>query len=145
LGRGLFVKSPEKALKQMGIKPYFGPQWWILPDTAIAAILPLYESDTFRNCMKNCYSCDETFFQTAIMVHADQFGITLNEKGYYLNKKWFTIFSGGHPIILTLDNFEQIISSQMLFGRKFNITKDSAILDRLDAYNSIHRSEEILD
>jgi hypothetical protein len=85
--------------------------------------------------MKNCYCCDETFFQTAIMIHAEKFGIILNEKGYYSNKKWFTIFSNGHPIVLTQENFEQLMYSGMLFGRKFDSDIDAKILDMIDEQN----------
>ena len=141
----LFVRSPKQRLNAMGIAPYFGPQWWILPDIAIDEILRLYESKDFCNCMKDCFSCDETFFQTAIMVHADKFNITLNEKGYYLNKKWFTIFSHGHPILLTQNHYEQLISSKMLFARKFDMDEDSAILDMLDQHNLDLRDAEIQD
>lgn len=143
--RGIFVKSPKQRLHDMGITPYFGPQWWILPDAAIDGIIHCYENESFCNAMKDCFSCDETFFQTAIMRQADDFAIKLNEKGYYLNKKWFTIFSGGHPILLTEEHFEQLISSKMLFGRKFDINKDDSILDMLDKYSLEMYNKTIVD
>ena len=143
--KSIFVKSPKKRLAEMGIDPYFGPQWWILPDTVIDEIVCLYKNREYCDCMKDCFSCDETFFQTSIMTHADRFGITLNEKGYYLNKKWFTIFSNGHPILLTQDHFEQLISSPMLFARKFDIDVDAEILDMLDEHSLTLRNIEILD
>lgn len=133
--KSVFVKSPQKSLKKMGIEPYFGPQWWILPDVVIDDISTLFENKKFCDCMKNCYCCDETFFQTAIMIHAEKFGIILNEKGYYSNKKWFTIFSKGHPIVLTQENFEQLMCSGMLFGRKFDSDIDAKILDMIDEQN----------
>jgi hypothetical protein len=143
--KGLFVKSPKQRLKEMGIDPYFGPQWWVLPDVVIDEILCLYEDKQFCNCMKGCFSCDETFFQTAIMVHSNRFGITLNDKGYYRNKKWFTIFSHGHPVVLTHNHFDEIISSKMLFARKFDLDSDSAILDMLDKHSLDLHDEAIQD
>jgi hypothetical protein len=133
--KSLFMKCPQKRLKLMGIAPYFGPQWWILPDVAIADIQQFYENKEFCDCMKDCFSCDETFFQTAIMINADRFGIKLDDKGYYRNKKTFTIFSHGHPIVLTKDHWEQLASSKMLFARKFDIDTDSRILDMIDQRN----------
>ena len=143
--KNLFVKSPKQRLKAEGIEPYFGPQWWILPDVVIEEMLRFYENSYFCDCIRDCFSCDETFFQTAIMVHANRFGIVLNEKGYYLNKQWFTIFSHGHPITLTQTHFEQIITSKKLFARKFDIDKDSLILDMLDKRNLELRNKEIFD
>ena len=141
--KGLFVKSPKQRLNDMGINPYRGPQWWILPDAVIDEMLGFYDNKKYCNCIRDCFSCDETFFQTAIMVHADKFGISLNENGYYLNKKWFTIFSHGHPITLTQNHFDQLISSNMLFARKFDEDVDSVILDMLDQYSLDMRNEEI--
>ena len=134
MATGLFIKSPHRRLRSMGIKPYFGPQWWILPDTAINEVCALYKNKDFCNCMKYCFSCDETFFQTAIMIHADRFEIALNENGYYLYKKWFTIFSHGHPITFTKEHFDQLVSSQMLFARKFDYNEDREILDMIDRH-----------
>ena len=138
---GLFVKSPKKRLKAMGISPYFGPQWWILPDIVIDEMLHMYENKDFCSCMKYCFSCDETFFQTAIMVHADRFGIKLDDKGYYRNKKTFTIFSHGHPILLRQEHYNQLISSSMLFARKFDAQVDSEIMDMLDRHNTVTENE----
>lgn len=149
----LFVKSPKQRLNNMGIKPYFGQQWWILPDVVIDEILQFFENKDFCNCIRDCYSCDETFFQTAIMVYADKFGIVINDegpfKGYYMNKKWYTSFSGEHPIVLTESNFEQIIAtkkpSTRLFARKFDIDTDAVILDMLDKRSLDLHNEAIQD
>ena len=129
----------------MGITPYFGPQWWILPDIVVNELLHFYENKDYCNCIKDCFSCDETFCQTAIMVHADHFGITLNEDGYYLGKKWFTIFSHGHPHLLTQNHFKQLTSSGMLFARKFDLDKDAVVLDMLDKHSADMRNKEIPD
>jgi len=142
---GLFVKNPKKRLKAVGINPYFGSQWWILSDVAVDEILPFYENKYFCDCIRSCFSCDETFFQTAIMVHADKFGITFDDKGYYRNKKWFAIFSHNHPVLLTQSHYDQLVSSKKLFARKFDADTDSVILDMLDQHNLELRNEEIID
>lgn len=133
----LFVKSPRVRLKKMKQFPYFGPQWWILPDVIIDEIYPLFENKKFCNIISDCFSCDETFFQTAIMMNPQRAKLILGENKEYRNKKNFTIFDGGHPIILTEQNYEQLISSNMLFARKFDINVDSKILDKLDL-DAIH-------
>jgi hypothetical protein len=128
----LFVKSPRARLKKMKQLPYRGPQWWILPDVIIDDIYPLFENKKFCGIISDCFSCDETFFQTAIMMNPQRAKFILGEKSDYRNKKTFTIFDGGHPTILTEQNYEQLISSNMLFARKFDINVDSKIMDKLD-------------
>lgn len=142
---GLFVKSPEKRLAAMGMKPYRGGQWWILPDKAVQHILPLYENEEFCKSMRDSFSSDESFFQTAIMAYAEQFDITLDDKGYYRNKKWFTIFSHGHPITLTHEHFDKMFSSDMLFARKFDMSKTPDIFDKIDEHNLALKNQKIAD
>ena len=55
------------------------------PDSVIDEVNVLWKNKMFCNCMSDCYSGDEAFFQTAIMVN-NKFEITLNERAYYLNK-----------------------------------------------------------
>jgi hypothetical protein len=40
----------------------------------------------------------------------------------------------GHPNILTTDNFDDIASSECLFGRKFDMQIDAKILDMIDEF-----------
>jgi hypothetical protein len=141
----MFIKSPKQRLKSMGIEPYFGSQWWILPDIVVDEIFSFYNNEDFCRCIKDCYTCDEAFFQTAVMVFADRFGITLNEKGYYPNKKWFAIFSHQHPVVLTKNHFDQLVSSNKLFARKFDINTDATILDMLDKHNLNLKNQTIQD
>lgn len=147
--KSLFVKSPKKRLNAMGIMPYFGSQWWILPDVAVDEICKIYEDEKFCDCIKDCFSCDETFFQTAIMIHAERFGISLCDegkyKGYYPQKHWFVIFSHNHPIILKQEHFGKLITSNKLFARKFDITTDAVILDMIDEHNLQLRNQEITE
>lgn len=143
LMKRMFVKSPKQRLKAMGMGSYFESQWWMLPDLAIDEMIGFYENQEFCNCIRDCFSCDETFFQTAMMVHAERFGISLNEKGRYPNKKRFAIFSHSHPVILTEKHFEEMTSSTKLFARKFDIDVDSKILDLLDQHNLDLRNDKI--
>ena len=47
--------------------------------------------------------------------------------------------------MLTQEHFEQLISSKMLFGRKFDIDKDVSILDMLDKYSLEMYNKIIVD
>lgn len=128
----LFYKSPHARLKKQGYLPCAGAQWWILPDNVIELMLRERENKDFCNAISDAFGCDETFFQTAMMKHRAVCGLELDEQGNYLEKRWFHIFDGGHPIILDKKYYDQLVYSKMLFARKFDVNVDSDILDLLD-------------
>ena len=116
----------------MGQVPYFGSQWWILPDTIIDEIYPVFDNKRFCNIISDTFSCDETFFQTAIMMNPQRAKNIMGTECEYRNHKWFAIFQNGHPVILRKKNYEQLVNSGALFGRKFDMSVDSEIMDMLD-------------
>ena len=128
----LFTKSPKARLEKMGYPPYCGSQWWILPDGIIEQELKEYENKKLCRIVDDTFSCDETFFQTTIMKYAATNGIIVDNDKNFMNRRWFYIFDGGHPITLTNSHFEQIVASNMLFARKFDMKTEGQILDLLD-------------
>ena len=128
----LFYGSPKKRLQAMGFPLYCGSQWWILPDRVIDNVLAEYDNKKFCKAIYDTFSCDETFFQTAIMKKSIENGIVLDEKGNYMNKRWYFVFSDGHPITLTKNDYPEIANSGMWFARKFDTTVDQDILDIID-------------
>lgn len=132
MAKELFWKSPRARLTKMGYLPCAGAQWWILPDNVIELMLCERENAGLCSAISDAFGCDETFFQTAMMKHKDACGLELDEQGNYLERRWFHIFDGGHPIILNKEHYDQLICSKMLFARKFDENVDSDILDMLD-------------
>lgn len=128
----LFYQSPHKRLEKLGYLNCCGAQWWILPDYIIELMLKERENEAFCRAISDAFGCDETFFQTAIMKHKDECDIELDAQRSYLERRWFYIFKGGHPIILQSEHYDQLAESNMLFARKFDINVDRAILDMLD-------------
>jgi hypothetical protein len=128
----LFVGSPQKRLDEMGVTGYCGSQWWILPDKVINNVLPYFDNQRFCQAVDDSFSCDETFFQTAIMNNQEKNGIVTDECGNYMNRQWFFIFNDGHPVLLEKHHYDQIKGSQKLFARKFDTNNGSEILDLLD-------------
>ena len=129
----LFVTSPKKRLQKLGLPMYCGSQWWILPDKVIDNVMPFFEDERFCKIVYDTFSCDESFFQTAIMANKDKNGITLDDNGNYMNRRWYYIFNGGHPILLNAEHIPEMLSSNMLFARKFDANVDSVALDLLDS------------
>lgn len=132
----IFVASPKKRLKKRNQPMYCGSQWWILPDKVMDNVLPFFDDEEYCKIVSDTFSCDETFFQTAIMAHQDKNGIKTDADGNFMNRRWFYIFDGGHPILLNSDYLHQITNSGMLFARKFDTDFDDKILDQIDQKNS---------
>lgn len=129
----LFVSSPQKRLAKIGAVGYCGSQWWILPDTMIKYILERFEDKTFCSIISDAFSCDESFFQTAIMMSPMKSHIVLDQNNDYKNGMWYFVFeNGSHPFVLKQGDFDKIIASDKLFARKFDMCCDGKILDLLD-------------
>lgn len=129
-----FVTAPKKRLDGLGILPYCGSQWWILPDSVIDRVDAFFDNEAFCKIVSDCFSSDETFFQTAIMTQPEKNGIVTDGNGNYMEGKWFFVFQDGHPVLLGKENYQQIVDSGMLFARKFDTEFDGEILDLLDAF-----------
>ena len=129
----LFVKSPKKRLEKMGITGYCGSQWWALPDKIADEMCRLGNDKAFCSAISDVYSCDESFFQTAVMATDSRELVTLDENGDFRNSLWFYDFvDGSHPRFLTSEDFEAIKASGKLFARKVDTDVDEKIFELLE-------------
>lgn len=128
-------------LKRKGVKLYGGSQWWILPDKIVTYICDEYlKMDSYIKILLNgSGSPDETFFQTVAMRSAYRDIIELNPiDRVSQNCKTWSYFSDngkpfvGHPYVFTINDFEKLKKSDFWFARKFDITEDTEILNKLD-------------
>ncbi len=138
----IFVKSPKKRFEKMGYSVYCGSQWWILPDHIIEKAELAYNDKAYCKAVSDAFSCDETFFQTLIMKYQNECGVELDSDNNFVNRKWFYIFDGGHPITLTKTHMDQIKESGMLFARKFDMCVDSEVLDEIDCFKEYRSNNE---
>jgi hypothetical protein len=70
---------------------------------------------------------DESFIQT-ILANSNLFKLFNNNKRYFD----FSKTNNGRPKILTVNDYDSLVQSQAHFARKFDIYKDSKVLDLLD-------------
>ena len=98
----------------------------------IENVLPFFENKEYCQIVYDTFSCDETFFQTAIMANQEKNGIVTDEEGNYMNRRWYYIFNEGHPILLNEDHLPEMLGSGMLFARKFDPNYNNAVLDQID-------------
>ena len=129
----IFVKSPQKRLEKMGITGYCGSQWWVLPDKVIEEVCKLGRDKYFCGAISDVYSCDESFFQTAVMATPAKEFVTTDKNGDFKNSLWFYNFvDGSHPRFLTTEDFEAIKASGKLFARKLDTEIDEKIFELIE-------------
>jgi hypothetical protein len=111
-------------------KPYGGSDWWCITGKLVAYLCELHnrpEWKTLRKRIRHTNIVSEVLLQTIVG------NSPFREKvaDYY---PWFIDWSEKkpNPAILTVDRFDELAGSGKLFARKFDVTVDSAILDRID-------------
>lgn len=117
------IMPPKKLPNRL--KAYGGSQWiTITPKCAEYVIQYLKDNRSVRNFFLMTWAADELIFQTILLnsPHADSI---VNDHLRYIK------FSKGssRPKIFTSDDDDELISSGKLYGRKFDLFKDSKILD----------------
>jgi hypothetical protein len=109
--------------------PYGGSQWWSLTGDCAKFILDYCSKyPSIIRFFKYVHCPDEIFFQT-ILLNSKYKNKVVNNNLRYID--WGEEHAS--PKLLQVSDYENIINSDSLFARKFNIEKDSTILDRLDA------------
>lgn len=105
--------------------------WFTLTSAASQYILDfIAENPKFIRYFKLCWGADEFFFATILY----NSGFKNNIENNLVYVDWNVPEKNGHPKILCIDDYENLISSPKLFARKFDAQKDSEILDRLEDY-----------
>lgn len=140
-----FYVTPFERISKYGIKLYGGSAWWILPHGVIDYInRSRKENPRLIKEYKRTWTPEETFFQTMTMnsPYAEYLAngyppIYDTEPGdqpcmTYANFITPTKPFRGHPHIITLEDFERIMSKKALFARKFDMNIDSKVIDMID-------------
>lgn len=146
INKVIAIKFDMKSVfHKYNINLYGGSAWWIIPDCGVEYIL------NSKNENNKCYELfkkfdyvtpEETFFQTILMNSKFSSMLEVNSPDMIeQNCKTFAYFSDvnkpfkGHPYTLTIENLEMLLKLDSFFARKFDISEDKIILDKLDSYN----------
>lgn len=108
-----------------GYVPYGGSSWWTLSNECADYILTFTKKNpNFLKFFKLTHAPDEMYFQTVIMNSPFKQRV-LNDNLRYVD------WSEGkqNPKILTAADFPELLSSDKLFARKFDISVDATVLD----------------
>jgi hypothetical protein len=110
--------------------PYGGSQWWCLTHECIQYILRfIRHNPVLIEYFKYTLCPDEVFFQTIIM------NSPFKEQAINDNLKYIVYHgNANHPTLFEANDFSVLINSGKLWSRKFDITHDSVILDKIEAH-----------
>lgn len=119
-----FYFLKQDTVKRKNITPYFGANWFSLPNDAAKFLLD--HRKEVRDIFSKRRNADELFVQT-ILGNEEAF------KNRLSNPRRFIDWSAGlaHPKILTMADYERIMNSDAFFARKFDATVDKAVIDKI--------------
>ncbi|MBS4540021.1 hypothetical protein GOQ27_16205 [Clostridium sp. D2Q-11] len=109
---------------------YGGSAWWTLSYECIEYIVKYIDNNyKFLNFFKYSKHPDEMIFNTIVM------NSPFNKNVVNINLRYIEWILGiSHPKILTIQDIDKLLTSDKLFARKFDISVDSQILDKLDEH-----------
>lgn len=105
--------------------------WFTLTSNACQYILDFIKKNPkYIRYFKFCWGADEFFFAT--ILYNSKFKNKIENNLVYVD--WNVPEKNGHPKILGVNDFQDIISSSKLFARKFDILKDTKIIDLIELH-----------
>lgn len=108
------------------VQYYFGSSWWCLNDAMVKWIYNFLENyPEYIKLFKHSLCPDECFFQTLVMNSP----YANNVKPYLHYIRWEKGMSS--PKTLTTIDYEELIKTEKIIARKFDIDVDSKIIEKL--------------
>jgi hypothetical protein len=103
-------------------------QWFCITQSCVEYILKFIKTKPpLLHYFKYVWGCDEFFFAT--IVYNSPFRENVRENLHYV--KWGKA-EGGHPEILGVEDFDDIVNSKKLFARKFDKDYDAEIIKLIE-------------
>src|ERR1700748_2310228 len=122
-------RKPPTDLRFYGTSSTF---WTLTPECAYYVMEYIEARPKFERFLKYTWGSDEFIFQTIIM------NSHWKEQVHNNNYRYIDWSGGGsHPKLFTTDDYEKIIATDNILGRKFNMDIDANVLDLIDKHNSI--------
>jgi len=128
----LSQKLPYKRKFYNGMQPYIGSQWWILHRDHFKYVLDyLKENPGLYGFFKYTFVPDEMVFQSVLLNSVYRNDI-VNKDPRFL--KWTN--QSASPLVFTMQNYKEILYSDALFARKFDVAIDEEIVHRIKEHIS---------
>ena len=130
----LFIPPLRRKIPE-GMKPYAGSNWWIIDDYTLHYLLDFVESHPeYVAFHKHTFVADELFFHM-ILLNTDDERIkasTVNDNKRFILWKQYA----PHPEWLDLEHLEDMLASDALFARKFDMAEGDEVLCQIDQHRS---------
>jgi hypothetical protein len=120
---------------------FFGSSmFWALTPACLKYVLDLLKNNPrLERFMHFSWAPDEFLFQTLVLNSPFKNNV-LNDNLLYLDWEIGT----AHPKVMTAAHLGPLIDSDKLFARKFNLTVDAVIMDKVDDYLTVCESENMV-
>lgn len=129
LWRVLVALFPWKRRFPAGFRPYVGSSYWCLSRECVEYVNDfIARNPAFVRFFRYVDIPDELFFHT-LLVNSPWREKIINASLTYSD---WTNPAAGLPAVLGREDFEKLCHSPKLFARKFDTTKDAAVLDLID-------------
>lgn len=124
----LINKIMPKRTLPYGLHPYGKSMFWMLsPEVAMYVVDKVENDQKLKYFFSLCWASDEFVFQT-ILLNSEHRNKIVNNNYRYID--WSA--GGANPKILNESDAEPMLSSDMLFARKFDMIQHPEILDIID-------------
>lgn len=131
----LVKRKPPTDLRFYGTSSTF---WTLSPECAYYVMDYIAARPKFERFLKFTWGSDEFIFQTVIM------NSHWKDQVHNNNYRYIDWSGGGsHPKLLITEDYEKIIETDNILGRKFNLSVDANVLDQIDEYNRITEHDGI--
>lgn len=115
----------------LGLQPFGGSAYWCLSRECVNYVRSFLDaSPSYRRFFRYVNVPDEIFFHS-ILLNSPLKERVVNDDLRYL--EWRNAATAGGPAVLSDRDFAKIMNSGKLFARKFDVGKNEAILDMIDA------------
>lgn len=121
-------------IKKMSIKFQKGDNWFSITDNFAKYILE--KEHWIKNAFKFTSCCDEIFLQTLIInsfFQENLYNKEFDNNSIYSIKRYID-WNRGTPYIFRKEDFNNLINSEALFARKFDLNIDKEIVDMIFKY-----------
>lgn len=117
----------RREIKQLNVQFFFGSSWWCLNGKAIRWITNYIENNPeYLKFYRHALCPDESFFQSLFMKSPFE----KTRKSYLTYVDWAS--ESNSPHILTYKDKDNILASEFLVARKFDIDVDDTIVQYLE-------------
>lgn len=125
----LHLRLPWRRRVPGGLVPFGGSRTWLLTRDAIEYVDAYVRSHPdYVRFFEHVLSPSELFFQT-LLLNSEFADSIVNDHRLYLEWR-----GGANPATLTSADLPQLLASDCLFARKFDVGVDAAVLDELDTH-----------